>query len=646
MKRLFTILLAFSLLALSFGLASCGGGGGGDTTTPPPTTDQGFSPIPQYPGPPGGDPDEETPYRSGSFTLPGGNFGDLRGVGASARYIYVADMTTVYAFDTQGNFVNATGAPSTVQGLAVIPPDPYPTDNSNYPFPGYPVVSMDPWGGPGGCASFFAPNLDDAVTVEDRTNPDNPKQFWFPSIVDYQRWRLYPCTPDPAQPQPIFQIIRTYDISVTREGAVTIIVDLDVPATPPSPDYPMSILVFDPHETYLIAPSNGPSISVTDDNNQTTQHQVFFHQRSFGDQVGSLGQIAIGRTWPNNRVDQQRAYFQDYNFEVDYVGISFLDVQHDLPPWNYTFGGVVDNGYGFTRIIGITGGSIPGSFALYPPRSPDGALEDNDLTAGGPSGMAVDPRTDNLYVCDPGNRRIQIFDEDGQFVRQLGDGLRGMSGNHFIAPSDLTVLIDGTVLVCDTMGSGSDTGLLRVIPTAPSSPHFGSVGGFVRNPTLNPPGPMAAATVTIMNENGIVDTSETNINGEYRFENLPLGTYYLIASKSNYTTDYTDISIINDETVMVNFNLYPRLAPTVGSYVGTIYDSVTHMAVAEVLVRILPTSMSTRTDAQGQFSFDEILAGDYQAEFSANGYATKVKDIHIVAGETTIDPTIFLDPIS
>lgn len=644
MKRLFTILLAFALLALSFGLASCGGGGG-DTTTPTPTNNQGFSPIPQYPGPSGGDPDEETPYRSGSFTLPGGDFGDLRGVGASARYVYVADMTTVYAFDMQGNFVNATATPSTVQGLAVIPPDPYPTDDSNYPFPGYPVVAMDPWGPPGGCASFFAPNLDDAVTVEDRTNPDNPKQLWFPSIVDYQRWGLWPCTPDPRS-EPIFQIVRTYDLSVTREGAVTIIVDIDLPPTPPFPDYPMAMLVFDPHETYLVAPSNGPDVSWEGDDGNLITRQTFFHHRSFGDQLGSLGQVAYGRTWPTNRVDQQRAYFSDFNLEVDYVGISFLNVQHDLPPWDYSFGGVVDNGYGFSRIIGIPGGSIPGSFSLSPPRSPDGALEDNDLTAGGPSGMAVDPRTDNLYVCDPGNRRIQIFDEDGQFVRQLGDGLRGMSGNHFIAPSDLTILIDGTILICDTIGAGSDTGLLRVIETAPSAPHFGSVGGFVRNPALNPPGPMAAATVTISNENGIVDSVETNINGEYRFENLPLGTYYLIASKPNYTTDFTDISLINDETVLVNFNLYPRLAPTVGSYVGSVFDSVTHMTVGEVTVRILPTSMSTITDVQGRFSFDEILAGDYQAEFSADGYATKVKDVHIVAGETTIDPTIFLDPTS
>lgn len=645
MKKLLTILLAFALLTIGFGLASCGGGGGGDDITPPPTNDQGFSPIPPYPGPPGGDPDEETPYRSGSFTLPGGAFGDLRGVGASARYVYVADMTTVYAFDMQGNFVNATGTPSTVQGLAVIPPDPFPTDDSNYPFPGYPVVAMDPWGPPGGCASFFAPNLDDAVTVEDRTNPDHPKQLWFPNITDYSRWGLWPCTPDP-QSDPVFEIVRTYDLSVTREGAITILVDIDIPPTPPFPDYPMAMMVFDAHESYLIAPSNGPNASWQDENNTTITRQTFFHHRSSGSQLGSLGQVAYGRTWPSNRVDQQRAYFSDFNLEVDYVGISFLDVQYDLPPWNYSYGGVAGNAYGFTRIIGIPGGSIPGSFSLYPPRSPDGALEDNDLTAGGPSGMAVDPRTDNLFVCDPGNRRIQVFNEDGQFVRQIGDGLRGMSGNRLIAPSDLTILIDGTILICDTIGSGSDMGLLRIIETAPSAPHFGSVGGFVRNPTLNPPGPMAAATVTIMNENGIVDSDETNINGEYRFENLPLGTYYLIASKPNYTTDFTDISLINDETVLVNFNLYPRLAPTVGSYVGTVYDTVTRMAVSEVTVRILPTSMSTITDAQGRFAFDEILAGDYQAEFSADGYATKVKDVHIVAGETTIDPTIFLNPVT
>jgi hypothetical protein len=642
MNKLTKMLVALMFLVLLLALVSCGGGGT-DNNTPTPTNDQGFSPIPPYPGPNGGDPDEQTPYRTGNFSLPGGSFGDLRGVGASSRYVYVADMTTVYAFDMQGNFVNATGAPSTIQGLAVIPPDPYPTDDSNYPFPGYPVVSMDPWSGPGGCAAIFAPNLDDAVTVEDRTNPDNPKQYWFPSIVDYGRYAIYPCTPEPPSPDPFYTIIRTYDIDVTREGAIFILTDLQLPD---GTTIPWAGLVFDPHESYLIArPSGVGPITIQDAQNEPRTAIVPFHDRGYtGENMGTLGQVAFGRKWPSERVDQQRAYFQDSNFEVDYVGISFMDVIHNIPPWDYSFGPVIDNGYGFTRIIGIPGGSLPGAFALYPPYSPDGGLEDLDLTAGGPSGMAVDPRTDNLFVCDPGNRRIQVFSEDGTFLRQMGDGVRGMSGNHFVAPSDLTILIDGTILVCDTIGSGTDTGLLRVIPTAPSAPHFGSVGGFVRNPTLNPPGPLVAATVTIMNENGTVDTTETNINGEYRFESLPLGTYYIIATKTNYTTDYSDVSLINDETVLVNFNLYPRQAPTVGSYVGTVYDAVTHMPVSGATVRILPTSMTTLTDTQGRFSFDEIIAGDYQAEISAQYYATYTKDVHIVAGETTVDPTIFLTP--
>src|SRR5512135_542410 len=132
MTKLTIKLVALLFLALPLALMSCGGGGGNENQTPT-NPNEGFSPISPFQPPNGGDPHEQTPYRTGNFTLPNGQFGDLRGVGSSARYVYVADRTTVYAFDMQGNFVNSTAAPSTVQGLAVIPPDPFPGQGFNYP---------------------------------------------------------------------------------------------------------------------------------------------------------------------------------------------------------------------------------------------------------------------------------------------------------------------------------------------------------------------------------------------------------------------------------------------------------------------------------------------------------------------------------
>lgn len=655
MKISVTKLLTVALMLVML-VASCGGGGDGEAPGGP--GQEGFAPLPPSGAPPGGDPDESTPFFTGAFALPGGaSFGDLRGVAAGRRYVYVGDATTLYAFDLQGNFVNAvTGALAgwtVLQSVGVIPPDPQPEDGdeTNYPYPDYPIIAVNPFtaGTWGGAAVIYAPNLDDAVTIEQADNPYGaPKFYPIPRAQDWQRYTLYPCTPLPGDPGPCpLTIVYTYDMDITREGTVAIIFDLDLPCTPPFPDYPQAMVFFDPHEGYLAAPHATQNIQIPgeDQNAPPRTVQAPFHYEGFGEGTGSLGQLAFANTYPQTRVDMQRLYVEDYIMENDYVGFNTLSVDKTLPPFKYSPGPLLDNTYGYSPIIGIPAGALPGSFAWGPPIGPGGGLEDPDLDQGGPSGMAVDPRTDHLFVCDPGNRRIQVFDPDGYYVRQIGDGLRGTSGNRLVAPSDLTVMLDGTVLVCDTVGDGSGIGLLRVFPSAPSAPEFGSVGGSVFNAGLNPPGPMVGATVSISGPNGTLDVVETNINGEYRFENLPLGTYHLVALKTNYTTDHTDVDLIRDETVLVNFNLYPREGQVNGGYVGYLYNEATRLPVPGATVRILPTSLEATSDTYGKFTFDDILAGDYQVEISAAGYATLTKDVHIVAGQTTVDYTIFLTPL-
>jgi len=656
MKLTVTKLLTVALFLVILAAASCGGGGGG---LPPGAPGQeGFAPLPPSGAPPGGDPEESTQYFRGAFTLPGGaSFGDMRGVATSTRYIYVADVDALYAFDLQGNLVNVVTGGFTgwerIQGVAVIPRDPFPGDGdaTRYPFPEYPVVAVNPfdfatWGG---CAVIYAPNLDEVVTIEDAENPYAALKFYpIPRIEDFLDYGLWPCTPcnPPPPPDPMLLLVYTYDISVTREGAIVMIVDIDIPGTPPYPDYPQAMLFFDPHTDYLISPRVGGTISVeVGDEGQMRTFDRPFRWKEWGDAVGWLGHLAFANTYPQNRTETQRLFVNDFLMEADYIGFSSLTVDMTLPPFTYTVAALLDTPYGYSRIIGLPAGALPGSFSWGPPFAPGGGLEDPDLDQGGPSGLGVDPRTDYLYACDPGNRRVQVFDTDGFYVRQIGDGLRGTAGNRLVAPSRVTIGLDGTVFVCDTLGDGSQTGLLRVFPSAPSAPEFGSVGGFVFNAGLNPPGPMVGATVSISGAIGTVASAETNINGEYRFENLPLGIYHLVALKTNYSTDHTDVDLVRDETVQVNFNLYPRQGHVNGGYVGYLYNEVTRLPVGGATVRILPTSMEAMSDVYGKYSFDDILAGDYQVEISANGYATLTKDVHIVAGQTTVDHTIFMTPI-
>jgi hypothetical protein len=62
------------------------------------------------------------------------------------------------------------------------------------------------------------------------------------------------------------------------------------------------------------------------------------------------------------------------------------------------------------------------------------------------AGVAFDARN-NLYVLDSGNRRVEVFDARGRWVRMLG-GPGGGPGE-FVAPLQVAVMPDGRVVVSD-----------------------------------------------------------------------------------------------------------------------------------------------------------------------------------------------------
>jgi DNA-binding beta-propeller fold protein YncE len=65
----------------------------------------------------------------------------------------------------------------------------------------------------------------------------------------------------------------------------------------------------------------------------------------------------------------------------------------------------------------------------------------------GPRAIAIGP-DGRIYVSDTGNKRIQVFEPDGQFVTQWGG--RGLQDGRFDEPVGVAVSVDGTSHVADT----------------------------------------------------------------------------------------------------------------------------------------------------------------------------------------------------
>ena len=65
----------------------------------------------------------------------------------------------------------------------------------------------------------------------------------------------------------------------------------------------------------------------------------------------------------------------------------------------------------------------------------------------GPRGIAVDSQG-HVFVADTGNKRIVVFDAEGNYITEFGSG--GFDPGQFDEPVGVTVANDGTVFVTDT----------------------------------------------------------------------------------------------------------------------------------------------------------------------------------------------------
>jgi hypothetical protein len=634
MKLNTTLWIALAAAGLLAFTAGCGGGD--DDTTPPSSGPTG--------GDGGGDGPEDVPLGDpvGAFTPPGGgDFGDLRGVATSQEFVYVADADILYCYDKSGNFVNALVAPETIQGVAVMPPAPDVDipGGTQYQVANFPAIVTNPVRNLG-YVFVYPPNLDTQTTREEGGNPDGFKNITLPNGD--------PIDPPVSNPPVPTTCLATYDIAIDRFGSIFVTADIDIKGTTPTPDYPRALQTFNRFNDYLVENPATIQIDPTDpDSEETGVYCFHLFQGGFvcGDGngaigpggVGDMGTLAFDTYFPFNRADLEFTYYAGrFNFTRDYIGVGAMRYNVASDP-QYIPPQFVDNQFGFSRVIGETVGSAPGSFNQLPPRDPAGNLEDPDLTNGGPSGMAVNPLTDELFVCDPGNRRLQVFSRGtNDFVRQVGDGFRGTSGSSFVAPSSVAVDYEGNIYVCDV-------DQLRIIREKLADRNYGNVGGTVRrmdNQTV-----LAGATVSIGNELGVLALRTTNINGDYLIRNLRTGTYYMSATKFNFDSDTARIQVLNDTTVRADFNLNPNTPPVVGSYTGNIIDASSNLYLDDVTVTVVGTSLTATSDSLGHFLFTTLAPGTYQVIFTKEGYEVLTRDVTIVSGQTTTDSLLQMVPL-
>jgi hypothetical protein len=142
----------------------------------------------------------------------------------------------------------------------------------------------------------------------------------------------------------------------------------------------------------------------------------------------------------------------------------------------------------------------------------------------------------------------------------------------------------------------------------------------------------------VLVENGDF-TAETDVNGSYLIEGVPVGSYLLNATLDGYyfSVEFADVVAGG---VTVNFTLEEYKAGIFGwvyyeedVFNATANATVTEMVfVADAIMTLEDTDFETTTDADGYYEFLDLPLGNYKVIANASGWVD-IKSANIVAND-------------
>ncbi|WP_342045359.1 carboxypeptidase regulatory-like domain-containing protein, partial [Bacillus sp. OTU530] len=157
-----------------------------------------------------------------------------------------------------------------------------------------------------------------------------------------------------------------------------------------------------------------------------------------------------------------------------------------------------------------------------------------------------------------------------------------------------------------------------------------------------------AGVVTVVQGSGvIVASTQTDQTGNYLLTGIAPGSYNVVISTDNFTSQTVSVNLAAGETETVNVALTPNPA-TIN---GTVRDSVTGTVLPNALIQVFNSQgrflASTLTDVNGQYAISGLPEGTISVQASAPNFASELTVITLTPGETeTVDFALASNPAS
>ena len=240
----------------------------------------------------------------------------------------------------------------------------------------------------------------------------------------------------------------------------------------------------------------------------------------------------------------------------------------------------------------------------------------------GPRGVAVDPRNQQIYITDTGLNRVQVFDNQGMFIRMFGAGIGGdETGLGFTAPSAIEVDSFGNVYVSTSEG-------LQIFNEYGEPVSYGSIEGYVKDKTTG-----------VALDNVLVSISSTyrqyatatDDKGFFRFQTVPQGDHTLVANRAGYQAQYANVFV--DGGYKTTTTLYLERTGVgesgYGDVTGKFMSQLDGDAIGGLLVTIQGFAMSDYSNANGEFHLYSVPKGDHVLEALSGSQVIYSADVHV-----------------
>jgi 5-hydroxyisourate hydrolase-like protein (transthyretin family) len=183
--------------------------------------------------------------------------------------------------------------------------------------------------------------------------------------------------------------------------------------------------------------------------------------------------------------------------------------------------------------------------------------------------------------------------------------------------------------------------------------------GTVRGTIVDNDGnPIGGATVKLCYASTLDPFNHTNTNpqGNYIFNNVPVGSYQIAAIKDGYEMPLAiSLSVVKNKATQVDITLVPNPNANKNIIYGIVKSNVDNLPVKDAIAQLYKVASpedelfaTASTNKQGQYFFVDVDNGDYYVKVTKLGfYSTDSAQITVTEKEyVPVDISLVSDPSS